>query len=371
MSTASKEMETRQEVIDGGLLVYLSSPQEAAKIAGLTVAGGKPAVSFMKNGEYQSEATDTSITQVRITSSEGERYFKKIASDSELKATAWVETDAAGNVAKDNCNVTLCYGGYTGKLPPDNGPDGQAIQNILAGNMNPQNALVPAFVEKALDNAKALGAVTEVTNYGHSMGASNAMLSNALSAKQVRNSDAVLIEPLRAKQAVPQLVREFGVSEAEVEANTVSVWATQGGKRFAMSEGMLGPGVGQQKLVETDKKSATMQTALEGHKAFNISSVEGGLSRGAPPSAAGNAPAEEDTSQSQQASRQPDLGQMIIGILQGLLSGGGFGDLFASLLQGFGPQNFQGQLADQGNSMISAGTVGIGMAGAGNGRGRI
>jgi hypothetical protein len=333
MSKNELSKDTKLEAVDGGLLVYLSSVEEANKISDIKTPDGKNAASFLQSdGTYGSEITQDSIDQVRISSNNEERYYKKINSNPAIKATAWIETDAKGKPINDGCEVTICYGGYTGRLPPDrNTPEGKIIQGVIfGGEINMPSNEVPGFLGHTLAKAKQYGEIKELTNYGHSMGGTSAMLSNALARNEKINSDALLIEPLRAEQALPHIARAFSLNPDVLDDHTTTILASQGGQRLALAHRLLGGGVGEIRLIETSNAPATMQSAMQGHQASSISAAVGGLS---------NANRGEAGAKSGIAlSEGMDLGQLIMGILQSIMGeGGDMMKIFSNLLQGFTP----------------------------------
>ena len=114
--------QTREQIIEGGMLVYLTNTTEATKIADFPNRAGDHAIAFMNNGSYQTGAgaiNDQSIQQVRITYDGEEHYFKRTAINSDIKATAWVETNEKGEALQGESHAVIAYGGYTGKMPPD------------------------------------------------------------------------------------------------------------------------------------------------------------------------------------------------------------------------------------------------------------
>lgn len=282
--------EVEKSVIEGGLLVYCSSVSEASKVAGLKNKAGGNAIEFYKDGKYQSVADAESIKQVKISHDGKDHYFKQIAatadSPSSFSASAWIETDAEGNVIEGKTALKLCYNGYTGDMPPS-AKDSKAASAMAVknGEMNPQNKEVSEFVKTALAAATEEGEITNIDNYGHSVGASNALLSNAIiDATYPDKSQAILVEPFKADQSIKAMVANQAqlnlpvtISAASLVKNTHSRMAARRGSdgklsRNFMAAMFLGDGVGEdQALVDMGADNGGgLQQAINDHKAANV-----------------------------------------------------------------------------------------------------
>lgn len=341
------------DVAIGGLLAYLQHRDDALKVAGMNGSDGQPVIAFRgPDGQYRSGAdavNPDSVTQVRIRINGEDRYFKRIAvndgnNPTNFSASAFAETDAAGQV-KQGCDVRLCFSGYTGGMPPDpTSRNGAPVAAVLQGQMNPQSAEVKPFIDGALLIAQQQGANGAIVNYGHSNGASNAMLANAVIGRN-RNSRAVLVEPLKGQQAATLLagatanannniVPGVTLSADDFTRNTISVNAARTGqdgilRRSNLATTFLGNGVGEQMLANMDTSApagSAMTTAMADHSAANISMDLINNANGAALRNAGVTLAAAPPSQSPLAGMGfggNNIGELIMGLLNSLMSGNG------------------------------------------------
>ena len=320
--------EVQENVIEGGLLVYCSSVTEASKLASLKNKAGGPAIEFYKDGKYQSVADAESIKQVKISHDGKEHYFRQIAvasgdSASSFAASAWVEIDAEGKLVDGKTTLKLCYNGYTGSLPPSSSdPKAASALAVMHGEMNPQNKEVSEFVKKALAAAAEEGEITDIDNYGHSVGASNAMLSNAIvDASYPDKSQAILVEPFKADKSIKAMVTNqaqlnlpITISSTSLVKHTASRMAARRGSdgklsRLPMAAMFLGDGVGEdQALVDMGPDNGGgIAQAVKDHAAAMVANAQDG---GAPTEKA--APS---------ANSNNNIESWIMGILMNFLQG--------------------------------------------------
>jgi hypothetical protein len=348
--------DTRTNVISGGLLTYLYSAEEGKKIAAKQGADGKPIVQFFKDGQYQSgpdAATPESIKQVKITIDGKDHYFKQVASadgknGTGFKATAWIETDAAGKPLSKDCELTLCYGGYTGAVAPllnpnfvPSTPDEKAILAVKNGQINPQLADVRSFVDRAMASASNEGTVARVHNVGHSNGAVLAALSNAYTANG-RPSDALLLEPFQAAKQVNQIAATYNVSPEALAANTTTMFAARNGQRNSLASMVMGNGIGEQRLVNMDAnqpvQGGAIDQAMADHNLANIATATNNAGRTQP--VIQQAPS---TNLGAGLGSDMGIGELIMSLLMSLLSGGGMGMMMGGPAQNGAQQQSQQQ----------------------------
>ncbi|MFW0777532.1 MAG: hypothetical protein ACN2B6_07430 [Rickettsiales bacterium] len=359
--------QTREQIIEGGMLVYLTNTTEAAKIADMPNLRGDHAIAFMNNGDYQTGAdaiNEQSIQQVRVTYDGKDHYFKRTAINSDLKATAWVETNARGEALQGE-RAIISYGGYTGKMPPDTSTkEGQLIDRLMDGAANPQNYQVAAFTQTALSSFNSAGAnVSSIETYGHSAGGSNAMLSNTITQKKGITSSAVLVEPLKVATAAAHMSRDLeglapgmGVTYDDLSTNVTSIFAEHRENGNSLDSG-----------ISDHAASSITSAALEG--GFQNGNDRTRNSRHFLGQGVGKQYTLDMDNVEVKSSGMGDfnMGKTLLAMISGMLSGNGMlTDTFASLLQGMPGLSSNISLAS--NDTQGPGSIPIAFADKGIGR---
>lgn len=229
----------REETLVGQVLSHFHAVEEVRKLEPLIESAEKtrlltgtplelmdhPVIALGKRTEgkitYGHELASDTLEHVRIrVSPEFEepqyRYFRRLLAEDGTKvrmgeghglsASAWIETHEHGvarTVENGACDLKLCYPGYTGK-PLDGKAHTISMVSSL-GREFPQFHEVGPFVEKALDAARAEGIVGRVVNNSWSLGAGNAVASNAYLKARNIPSTAILGDAWGASHAVDYL----------------------------------------------------------------------------------------------------------------------------------------------------------------------